>query len=66
MNDPTSLHALFYQLVERLVAELPEQVVSVNGEFRKTKLMAPESPLMVTTLVLEKEDGTLVPYISEL
>jgi len=37
----------------------------INGEYRKVRLDLPETPLTVTTLVIEHEDGRLVPMISQ-
>lgn len=57
--------SLFGPLIERLANSIPEQVRSIDGDYQKFRLDLPESPLCVTTVVLENEDGALVPLVSE-
>lgn len=64
LGDPASHWPLFGQLIEQVADDLPTQVRSVNGEYQQFKLPLPESPLTVTTLVLEREDGTQIPLVS--
>ena len=51
-------------LIEKLAKLVPEQLRSVVGEYEKFRLDLPESPLSVTTIVMEYENGTLVPMVS--
>lgn len=55
---------MFGLLIESLAQSLPEQVCSANGEYRKFRLELPDNPLSVSTLVMEYEDGSLVPMVS--
>ncbi len=55
---------LFGPLIENLAQLIPEQARSVNGEYQKFRLALPEEPLCVSTIVMENEDGTLVPMVS--
>lgn len=64
LNDPASHWPLFGSLIEQLANELPTQIRSVAGQYRQFRLALPESPLTVTTVVLEREDGTQTPLIS--
>jgi len=65
LSDPYEHSHLFGSLIEKLATTLPEQICSINGEYRKVILDLPEIPLTVTTLVIEHEDGRLVPMISQ-
>ena len=65
LSDPYEHSHLFGSLIEKLATTLPEQMCSINGEYRKVILDLPETPLTVTTLVIEHEDGRLVPMISQ-
>lgn len=64
-GDPNYHQSLFGALIENLARTIPEQAVSVNGEYQAFKLELPESPIYVSTIVMENDDGTLVPMISE-
>ncbi len=64
ISDPYYHQNLFGPLIERLAQSIPEQVRSVNGEYQKFRLEIPNEPLCVSTIVMENEDGTLVPMIT--
>lgn len=64
LSDQTYHSTLFNPLMEELAKSIPEQVKSINGEYVKFSLKLPESPLCVTTIVIENEDGNLVPMLS--
>jgi hypothetical protein len=64
LNDPYGHSTLFGPLMDKLEQGVPEQARSVNGEYRKFQLRLPQDPLCVTTVVMEREDGSLVPMIS--
>ena len=64
ISDPQYHEHLFGPLIEKLAQAIPEQVRSVNGEYRKFRLDIPQEPLCVSTIVMEYEDGTLVPMVS--
>lgn len=55
---------LFGSLMEEMAENLPMQVRSLGGEYIEFKLDLPQSPLTVTTLVMEYDDGRLVPMVS--
>ena len=55
---------LFGPLIEKLAQSIPEQVRSVNGEYEKFQLNLPEAPLCISTIVMEHENGSLVPMVS--
>jgi hypothetical protein len=57
--------ALFGPLIEQLAKEMPTQLRCENGEFKPFRLELRQDPLTVTTVVLEYDDGRLVPMISE-
>lgn len=64
LSDPYSHGHLFGSLIEDLAQALPEQLQSISGEYSQFRLELPENPLTITTLVVEHEDGRLVPMIS--
>jgi hypothetical protein len=64
ITDPYYHQQLFGPLIEKLAKLVPEQLRSVVGEYEKFRLDLPESPLSVTTIVMEYENGTLVPMVS--
>ncbi|TKB07455.1 hypothetical protein [Desulforhopalus sp. IMCC35007] len=64
LSDPISHSHIFGPLIEELAASLPEQICSYGGEYRKFKMELPADPLAVTTIVIEQEDGQLVPMVS--
>lgn len=64
IGDPYYHQNLFGPLIEILAKSVPTQARSINGEYQHFRLDMPEAPLSVTTLVMEYEDGTLVPMIS--
>ena len=64
VNDPNSHGVLFKYVIDGLDASLPEQLRCVDGDYEKFRLKLPEDPLCVTTIVMEYEDGSLVPMVS--
>lgn len=56
---------LFGPLIEKLAQSIPEQARSINGGYERFRLELPESPLCISTLVMEYEDGSLVPLVSD-
>ena len=65
IGDPQYHEHLFGSLIEKLAQSIPEQVRSVNGEYEKFRLDLPEAPLCISTIVMEYEDGSLVPMVAE-
>ena len=62
--DPNEHSHLFGPLIEMLADSVLEQLSTFNGEYRTIRLELPDTPLTVTTLVMEHEDGQLVSMIS--
>ena len=56
---------LFGQLIESLATGLPDQLREVEGEYVQFKLELPQEPLCVTTVIIEHDDGRLMPMVSE-
>jgi hypothetical protein len=65
LSDKNGPSILFGPLMEQLAKEMPIQLRTVEGEFKPFRIELPQDPLMVMTVVLEFEDGRLVPMISE-
>lgn len=63
ISEPLFHSQLFAALIEEVAAVLPEQLRSINGDYQPFRLELPESPLAVTTVVLEHGDGQLVPMV---
>lgn len=55
---------LFGALINRLEALLPEQLLCSEGDYRGLQLKIPQEPLMITTVVIEQNDGRLVPVLN--
>lgn len=64
LSDEHSKSLLVGPLLERLAATLPEQLHEIDGEYRQFRLMMPEAPLTVLTVVVERPDGQLVPMLN--
>lgn len=64
LSDAYGQGALFGPLIEALAKALPEQVRSVKGDYQSFRLELPQDPLTVMTVVMEYEDGRLVPMVS--
>ncbi|NTW88115.1 MAG: hypothetical protein HGB26_03110 [Desulfobulbaceae bacterium] len=65
LSDPYGHSQLFGPLIEKFASSLPEQLKTIAGEYAIFKLELPNDPLTVTTVVIEYEDGRLVPMISK-
>jgi len=44
--------------------DLPQQLRSIGGEYEQFFMKLSKEPLCVTTVVIEREDGALVPMTS--
>lgn len=64
LSDPNTHGVLFGKLLDRQEDALPEHLRSINGDYVRFRLEMPEAPLCVTTIVVEYEDGRLVPMVS--
>lgn len=62
LNDGVTQGHLFGSLLDKLSEGVPEQMRSMDGEYQRFRLKMPDDPLTVTTVVIEREDGTLTPY----
>lgn len=64
--DQDSSVQLFRALIDRLEANLPEQVLCIDGGYKTFILKIPQQPLRITTLVIEQSDGQLVPVLKSI
>ena len=64
IGDPYYHQTLFGPLIEQLAQAIPDQLRCVDGEYQLFRLAMPEAPLCVSTIVMENEDGSLVPMVS--
>ena len=64
ISDPYYHQTLFGPLIEKLAQSIPEQVRNINGGYEKFRLDLPEAPLCISTIVMENEDGSLVPMLA--
>ena len=65
ISDPYTNGVLFREVMDSIAHHLPEQLRLIGEDYQRYLLELPESPLCVTTLVIEKQDGRLVPMISQ-
>ena len=65
VSDQESHMALFGQLIDELERQVPEQLRCINGVYEKFRMNIPESSLNVTTVIIERGDGTLMPMVSD-
>lgn len=64
LNDGVTPGVLFAELFDQIATQVPEQARSVNGQYEAFRLDLPEDPLTVTTVVMELDDGQLVPVVA--
>lgn len=64
LNDGVTPGVLFGPLFNKLEAGVPQQARTANGGYEAFSLKLPEDPLTVTTVVMEFDDGRLVPMVS--
>lgn len=65
LNDGVTPGVLFGPLFNKLEAAVPKQARTSNGGYEAFSLKLPEDPLTVTTVVMEMDDGRLVPMVSD-
>ena len=65
LNDGVTPGVLFGPLFNKLEAAVPKQARTANGGYEAFSLKLPEDPLTVTTVVMEMDDGRLVPMVSD-
>lgn len=63
LQDEYTTGVLFGPLMNQLGKDLPQQARSENGEYVEFRLELGDSPLTVTTIVVEYEDGRLAPIV---
>lgn len=61
LNDEVTPGVLFAPLFDQLATQVPEQARTVNGQYETFRLELPDDPLTVTTVVMELDNGQLVP-----
>lgn len=64
VQDRDASAHLFGDLINRLEVTLPEQLLCSDGQYRVLQLKIPQEPLMITTVVIEQNDGRLVPVLN--
>lgn len=64
LSDPITHSHLFSGLLEKLASSLPDQLRSYEDGYQQFRLELPQDPLCVTTMVMEYDDGSLVPMVS--
>lgn len=64
LRDPQAHSVLFEPVMKVAEEDLPDQVRSVRGDYESFRMKLPADPLCVTTIVIEREDGALVPMLS--
>ena len=64
LHNPLEHSYLFGSLIEELARTLPMQLCNHSGEYKQFQMPLPDSPLTVTTTVVEYEDGRLIPMVS--
>lgn len=64
LNDGVTPGVLFGPLFNKLAAAVPQQARTAIGGYEGFSLKLPEDPLTVTTVVMEFDDGLLVPMVS--
>lgn len=64
LNEPYIRGILFNEVMNSIENELPEQLRISDTGYERFTMKLPESPLCITTIVIEQSDGTLVPMIS--
>lgn len=64
LSDGVTPGVLFEPLFKRLEQSIPQQACVGKNGYEPFSLPLPEDPLTVTTVVVEFEDGRLVPMLS--
>ena len=64
MSDPVAHSVLFEPVMKEAEQDLPQQLRSIGGEYEQFFMKLSKEPLCVTTVVIEREDGALVPMTS--
>ena len=65
LNDGVTPGVLFGPLFNKLEAAVQKQARMANGGYEAFVVKLPEDPLTVTTVVMEMDDGRLVPMVSD-
>jgi hypothetical protein len=52
-------------LIDQIERELPKGIRSVDGNYEQFSIKIPQQPLIVTTVVYEREDGELVARVGK-
>jgi len=64
LSDSVAHSALFKLVIKEAEEDLPQQLRSIRAKYEPFFMKLPKEPLCVTTVVIEREDGALVPMIS--
>ncbi|MDO9232542.1 MAG: hypothetical protein Q8N02_08545 [Methylotenera sp.] len=63
VSDPYINGILFDEVMSALAKELPEHLRLFGDDYQRFTIKLPESPLCITTIVVEYSDGSLVPMV---
>lgn len=63
LTDEYTTGVLFGPLMNQLEKDLPQQARSEDGAYVEFRLKLGDSPLTVTTIVVEYDDGRLAPIV---
>ena len=64
VSDPYINVILFDEVMSALAKELPEHLRLFGEDYQRFTIKLPESPLCITTIVVEYSDGSLVPMVA--
>ncbi len=64
--DPYANGILFGDVMNAIEKQFPEQLRVINEDYEKFKIELSESPLCVTTVVIEHSNGDLVPMVVDI
>ncbi len=64
LSDPITHSHIFSQLLEKLANALPQQLRACADGYEQFGLELPQDPLCVTTVIMEYDDGRLIPMVS--
>lgn len=65
LADASTSGALFEPVLKRVAASIPQQMRTFDGDYQSFTLELPQDPLTVTTVVIEHDDGRLVPLVRD-
>jgi hypothetical protein len=64
LSDPNSHSQIYSELFETLADSIPKQLRVSEDGYEEFRLELPQAPLCVTTVIMEYDDGRLIPMVS--